>query len=206
MIKYLSVVLLIFFSSLSFQACKKEGPPQGGQSPHVINPYTTDSVFGEVKKKVDENPKDADAWYHLADLYERNSQYDKEIDALNRVIELRPDMGYAYFKIGTAYNRLDQSEKALEAFKKAVKFLPDYAVTYNNMAIAYGKLGRKADEINALKKATALRPNYASAHFNLGMAYLKQGNKKASMKEYEAVKKIDEGMAGALLNEINKNP
>lgn len=193
--------MLMLSVSLLF-SCKKEETPEK-TTVRNINPYTNESVFVEIKKKLKENPYDADSWYHLADLYDRNGQYAEAVDAYKKTIKLKPDMGYAYFKMGTAYDRLNQPAEAVAALKDAIKYMPDYAVAYNNLGVAYGKLGERDKEIDVLHKAIKLRPKYASARYNLGIAYLKSGNKKAAKKQYEFLKTIDNGLADALLKEIN---
>jgi tetratricopeptide (TPR) repeat protein len=185
-------------------ACRKE-EKESRQTGQEYNPYTAESVYGEVQKKIRDNPKDPDLWFRLADLYDRNGQYADEVEALKKVVELKPDMGYAYFKMGTAYNRLGQHDEAIETFKKTLRYMPDYAVAYNNMAIAYGKTGKTEDEITALKKAIKVRPSYATARYNLGVAYMKTGRRDDAKQEYNELKKIDARLAEALLKEI-ENP
>jgi superkiller protein 3 len=113
-------------------------------------------------------------------------------------------MGYAYFKMGTAYDRINQPEEAVKAFKKTIELMPENAVAYNNLGVAYGKLRMFDNEIAVLKKAIKIRSNYSSARYNLGITYIKTGNKKAALKEYESLKKLDEGAAESLLQEINR--
>jgi tetratricopeptide (TPR) repeat protein len=197
--------LFLVVLSLPFLAsCQKEQPSSGGAPAKSVNPYSAESVFDEIKRELDKNPNNVDALYHLADLYDRNAQYPEAIETYKKVVKLKPDMGYAYFKMGTAYDRLNQPAEAVAAFKEAIKLLPKYAVVYNNIGVAYGKLGKLNEEVASLKKAISLRPNYSSAHFNLGMTYIRMKNKKAAMKEYEELQKFDEGVAAALLKEINK--
>lgn len=196
--------LVVLFCSFIMASCQKGEQPSGSRSEQAANPYSTDTIFDEVYKKVQQNPADAEAMYHLADLYDRNAQYPEAIETYKKVIKLRPDMGYAYFKMGTAYDRLDQPAEALKAFKAASKYLPKHAVLYNNMGIAYGKLGKLNDEITALKTAIKLRPSYSAARFNLGVTYIKMKNIAAARKEYESLKGLDEGAAESLLKEIEK--
>jgi tetratricopeptide (TPR) repeat protein len=198
------VITALIIALLPVISCEKEAPPSRKAPVQSINPYASDSVFVEVKQKLQENPKDVDAWFHLGDLYERNAQYAEAIDAYKKVIGLKPDMGYAYLKMGTAYDRLNQPEEAVKILKKGIQRMPGFAVGYNNLGIAYGKLGKSGEEIAALKKAIKLRPSYSGARYNLGMTYLKVKNKKGAMREYELLKEFDEGAAEALLKEINK--
>ncbi len=196
------VPMILVLTFLPAVSCKKEEHPAGKTSVQAVNPYSAESVFDEVKKELEKNPGNVDALYHLADLYDRNSQYAEAIDTYKKVIKLKPDMGYAYFKMGTAYDRINQPAEAVNAFQRATKYLPNYPVLYNNMGIAYGKLGKLNEEISSLKNAVKLRPSYSTARYNLGMTYLKIRNKKAAMQEYEALKGFDEGTAEALLKEI----
>jgi tetratricopeptide (TPR) repeat protein len=199
----LLVALLIF--SLGIPACSKEKEhPAAKAHTAAINPYSSESVFTELKQKLQKNPDDVEALYHLADLYDRNGLYAQAIETYKKVLKLKPDMGYAYLKMGTAHDRLDQPAEAVAAFKKAEKYMHNYPVLYNNMGVAYGKMNKLNEEVSALKKAIKLRPTYTSAHFNLGITYLKLRNKKEAMKQYDALMKFDEGAAKVLLKEIDK--
>lgn len=196
---------ILFLVLLPLTSCTREEPVREKTTPQkAVNPYSSESVFDEVKNKLAGNPDDVDALYHLADIYDRNGQYHEAIDTYKKVVKLKPDMGYAYFKMGTAYDRLNQPAEAISAFKSTIKLMPSFATVYNNLGVAYGKLEKYGDEVTALKKAISLRSNYSSARYNLGVTYLKTGNRKAAMQEYESLKKFDDGAAEALLKEIRK--
>ncbi len=192
---------LALFVLLTASCSREEKKPEEDTS-QVDTLYTADSVYMKVRKQLEKNPDDADAWYHLADLYDRNGQYEQAIDAYKNVVRIQPDKGYAYFKMGTAYNRIKQPAEAVKAHLKALEYLPDNPVIHNNLGIAYGKLGKFDDEIAALKKAIELRPNYAAARFNLGYTYLKKGDKEGAMQQYQALLDIDTNAAAALNKEI----
>jgi tetratricopeptide (TPR) repeat protein len=197
--------LLLLLLPLVFACSKGEEPAKKTAGP-AFNPYSGESVFDEVQRKLKENPNDPEALYHMADLYERNAQYKEAIDTYNKVLKIKPGSGYIYFKIGTAYSRMDQPGEAVTAFQASIKHMPANAVAYNNMGIAYGKLNNPDKEIAALKKAIKLRPRYSSARYNLGITYMKTGNKKEALAEYQALKDFDEGTAEALKKEIEKAP
>jgi tetratricopeptide (TPR) repeat protein len=198
-------LISIFMLMLSlFSACSKGEEPKEKASDYTVNPYSSDSVFDEVQRELQKNPNDADALYHLADLYDRDAQYKEAIETYKKVLQLKPKSGYIYFKIGTAYDRLNQPSEAVAALQSAVKYMPSYAVAYNNLGIAYGKLNKPEDEIRELKKALKIRPRYSSARYNLGMTYLRIGNKKGALDEYKALKEYDEGAAESLMKEIGK--
>jgi len=176
-------------------ACSEESPKP--------RPVAQQTDLDILRDKVKANPNDVDSLYSLADLYEQARMYQEEIDLLQKVVALKPDMGYAHLKLGNAYNRLAQYQNAVNSYKKASKYMQKNPVVYNNMAISYGHLGKTDDEIEFLKKAISLRPQYASARFNLGMAFLKKGARGEALKQYEALNTFDAGMAKTLKNEID---
>lgn len=198
------LTLMAALLAISFAvSCKKADEQSAPASGRTTNPYTNESTFDEVKRKLQDKPDDVDLLYHLADLYDRNSQYKEAIDTYKKVLKLKPGIGYVYFKMGTAYDRINEPAEAVKTLKEAIKYIPRNPVLYNNMGIAYGKLAKYGEEADSLKKAIKLRPNYSAARYNLGMTYLKMKNKKAAQKEYEALKKFDEGAAQNLLKQIN---
>ncbi len=161
------------------------------------------NIFQELKDRTAKDPNDAEAWYHLSDMYERSGMFREEIDALKKVLAIQPNRGYAYVRLGNAYNRLGQHEEAARNFVIALKYQPKNPLIYNNLGVSYGKIGKTNDEIASLEKAIALRPNYATARFNLGVALLKKGNRQGAMKQYQELKKFDEGTASSLKKEID---
>lgn len=174
---------------------RQQRPP--GQTVIETNP------MAEIKAEIEKDPRNADAWFHLADLYERSGMFMEEIDALTKVVSIDPSRGYTYVKLGNAYNRLARYPEAIEQFQKARKYLPGNPVLYNNMAFSYGKLGRTSDQINALQKAVTIRPRYATARHNLGVAYLHEGRKQDAIEQYRELKKFDEGVAASLKAKID---
>jgi tetratricopeptide (TPR) repeat protein len=192
------IIFILFMTSFLFFSCtknKEEAPP----------PVDTEkNLFEELRDQTVKNPKDAEAWYHLSDLYERSEAYSEEVTALQKVIAIDPQRGYAYVKLGNAYSRLGQYQEGLASYRKAIKFFPKNPVLYNNMAIAYGKIGKTDDEILTLKKAIALRPRYSTARYNLGFALLKKGKRAEALTQYRELDKFDAGVAAALKKEIDK--
>ncbi len=189
---------LLLAAALVGMACTEEPPPAPAPAP------PTDVEV--LRERVAAQPDDADAWLHLAGVYDRISLYEDEADALRRVVALRPADGSVYVKLGTTYGRLGRHQEAVEAFSRAERTVKDQPVLYNNLAISYGKVGRTSDEIAALRKAIALRPRYAVARFNLGMALLRKGDRAGAAKELRALEEFDEGAAASLRKAIEAAP
>lgn len=177
-------------------SCSDEPPRRASRVP------AQPSDIEVLHQQLATDPRNADGWFHLSELYERASLYDQQAEALRKVIALRPHMGYAYVKLGTACNRLQEYEEAVASFIEAQKYVPNQPQLYNNLAFSYGKLGKVREEIAALRKAIALRPRYVVAHHNLGMALLKEGDREGARKEVRILRDIDEGAAASLEKEV----
>ncbi len=193
----LCVALACALPVLSSCAKKKE-------QPKVLGPSESNAVlqqFHALKKHLQQNPNDAEAWYDLADIYDQNNLFDKAAEAYKKAAQLKPE-GYTYLKLGMSYDASNKPEEAVPAYEKAVKMMPFYAVAYNNLGVAYSKTGKNNKAIAAFKKAIKLNPRYATARYDLGYAYLKQADKKGAMKQYEALEKLDQGMADDLMGKI----
>ncbi len=172
------------------------------QERQTVSPERSDLDI--LLEQTAKNPKDADAWYHIADLYERVNAYEQEIEALQKVVALQPERGYAYFRMGNAYSRLAKYQEAVKAFEKAKSEQAKNPVLFNNMAIALGKLNRPNDEIAALRAAIKIRPRYSAAHFNLAMVYLRTGNRQGALREQQTLMEFDVTLANTLKKEIEK--
>jgi len=189
-------ILLIIVAMLA--ACSKDNERPSVQ----IAPQKSDIQV--LRERVASNPRDTDAWFHLAELYDRAGMYPEEIDALKKVIALKPkEIGYAYEQLGTAYNRLGKYREAIESFLKAGKYSPKNPVIYNNLAASYGMVGKTNEQIAALEKAISLRPHYATARYNLGVVLFNKGRRAEALNQYNEIKKFDEGTAQALKKEID---
>gem|GEM_PF-596997 len=199
----LFVALIFGVVSGCDQAKKPESVPAEAV-PQETSSYMVESLSDQVLREVRESPDNPAAWYHLADLYYRGSQYEKSIEAYKKVVELDPEKGYAYSKMGVALSQLGRLEEAMAALQKAVELLPNPAVEYNNLGIVFGKLGRYDEEVAALLKSIELRPRSSSARVNLGVTYLRLNKIDEAKEQYEALDKMDGRAAEILKKEINK--
>lgn len=190
-------VISVIMVSLLLLSCSKKQE----KNPSNVN-NSEQSLFETTKEQTVKNPNDPEAWYSLADLYDRSEMYREEIDALKKVVALKPS-GYAYLKMGNAYQSLGEYQDAIKSFNLAKRYFPKYPVLYNNLAVAYGKVGRLDDEIKELTAAISFRPQYATARYNLGTTYLKQGKIDLALKQYQELLKFDGGTAEVLKKEID---
>ncbi len=63
------IIFILFMTSFLFFSCTKN-------KEEATPPVDTEkNLFEELKDQTVKNPKDAEAWYHLSDLYERSEAY-----------------------------------------------------------------------------------------------------------------------------------
>ena len=159
------------------------------------------AVKGDMELLVEQglkDLKDAETWFHIADRYEMARQYPQQLDALQKVIAAKPEMGYAHLKLGNTLNSLGKREEAIKSFLEAKKRLPDNPVLYNNLGWTYGQVGKTKEQIAAYRQAISLRPRYATARLNLGLVLLGQGDRKGAEEQYAALLPFDQGAADDL--------
>ena len=77
----------------------------------------------------------------------------KEIEELNKFIQLDPNDAVAYYNRGNAYDELGEYQLAIQDFNKAIQLDPNYALAYHHRGNAYRELGIKgkayADKMQA---------------------------------------------------------
>jgi len=104
----MSLLIMTVMTSLLFMACGKEPEKTTEQEP-----VAEKILFEEVKTQAINNPKDTEAWSHLADLYERSAMYREEAEALQKVIALRPRYAAARYNLGIALLKKGKRSEAL---------------------------------------------------------------------------------------------
>ncbi len=111
-------------------------------------------------------------YFNLGYSHYKEGYYKKAIDALKKVIEIKPDYHEAYHNMGVAYNKLKEYQNAIDAFEKAIKIKSDFHDAYRNMGVAYNGLGKYQEAIDACKKAIEIKPDYHEAYNTMGIAYI----------------------------------
>ena len=81
---------------------------------------------------------------------------EEAISALNKAIELNPEIVQAWSNLTNAYLQNDEVEKAVETGEKMVELAPEFALGQNNLASAYYNQGEYEKAIKHLDKAIAL--------------------------------------------------
>ena len=70
-------------------------------------------------KAIEQNPKDADAYFNRGLAYAALCDYQKVIADFHKVIELDPRDATAYYNLGSAFSKLGDNKQAIENVKKS---------------------------------------------------------------------------------------
>lgn len=101
-------------------------------------------------------PKSPSAQFDLA--LTRGHQPAEQITALQRTIDLDPDMIAAYESLGAALFSAGQPDKAIEVFHKGLQVDPLSAILYYDLGLALTKKGDEAGSARAIALAKAIDP------------------------------------------------
>jgi tetratricopeptide (TPR) repeat protein len=130
----------------------------------------------EMARKV--NPRDRDVESILAEL-------EGEIEALEKVIAAKPDVGYLRSRLAHKYVILQQYAKAAEQYEHFLKLQPNNAAAWNNLGVCRKELGQLDKSIAASERAVQEDPRFSQAYGNLADVYLMQRNYGGATKALE---------------------
>jgi len=141
---------------------------------------------------VEQDPDHALAWVGLADALTLQYDYGHEDadstlpraeKAINRALELDPNLAEAYASLGLLYSNRHQGSAAIRELKRAVELQPSYAEAHNWLSWNYQLLGQPVEALESAKKAVDLNPLSPEALSNLSISYLYNGHLEKALSE-----------------------
>jgi len=132
------------------------------------NSKDLEMAMASFEHAVELDPKFALAWVGIAEsaaLLDSHGTLnpDKSIeimqDAVNRALEINPNLGEAFVSKGSLLDGLNQNKQAEAAYKRAIELSPNYATAYHWYSILISKTNDRLQESLALiNKAIDLDP------------------------------------------------
>jgi tetratricopeptide (TPR) repeat protein/tRNA A-37 threonylcarbamoyl transferase component Bud32 len=148
-----------------------------GESISILesNPKQAESL---LKKAIELDPTNAEAFYNLGKLYTSKKEYAKAIQAYDKAIDLNPRSPDAFFNLGFLYYGKKDYPKAEALFLKVTELQPTYLdEAYFNLAVVQNLQGKKEESIGNLERALEVNPNNDKARKYL--LYLRRTSKNA---------------------------
>jgi len=115
------------------------------------------------------------AWYAKGYALQEMGENVQAVEALNRALNLSPQLNGAYFPLGLALFKLTRYEEAIEAFENSNRYSVG-ATTYFNIGLSYLRLDKKRRAIENFEEAVRLKPDFADAHHMICASYMAMGN------------------------------
>ncbi len=113
------------------------------------------------------------------------------VKALERAVELDPDLLKARLRLGRAYYDLNRHDLALEQFEAVARKDPHYPWIHSSMAVVHMNAGSVEAAVQVLKRELQYHPDHHSARLELGEALLKAGDSQEAIEYLLQVKEED---------------
>ena len=113
------------------------------------------------------------------------------VKALERAVELGPDLLKARLRLGRAYYDLNRHDLALEQFETIARKNPRYPWIHSSMAVVYMNAGAVDSAVQALQTELRNYPDHHSARLELGEALLRAGDTTQAVQHLLQLKEED---------------
>ncbi len=124
-----------------------------------------------LRRYIQRNPGDRDAYNQLGKIYLLNDQPDAANQAFTRAIPVSVLNNYA-----TSLKKLGNTSEAESIFKLALSINPKDSEILFNLGNLYNAENKLEEARNKYLEAIQLRPGFAEAHYNLGLIFSKLGD------------------------------
>lgn len=142
------------------------GPAGGGGTPGGAPPGddTMGMVLqqiGELKERLQKDPKDVDALTHMGNFFQDAGKYEQAIEYYRQALAIRPQEVNVRTDMGICLRELGKPDEAIAEFRRSVEDQPDHWQTWLNLAIVslYDKQDA-ATAASALGRVEALNPSH----------------------------------------------
>lgn len=146
-----------------------------------------DQAIPHFEKAVQLKPDFAPAINGLGNAYSAKGDWDKAIEAYQKIIE---DVFYgtphfALSNMALAYHQKGDYARAEKNFLEALKLSPDFVNALGGLAATYMAQGRYEEAVQKLDRAVRKEPKLAQLRFELGKAYRGIGDAGKAREEFQ---------------------
>lgn len=132
----------------------------------------------------EKSPRLARPLNNLGLAYDKEKDYEKAIQVLNKAVSIFPDNYKSYNNLGNIYGKLQKHELAMENLKLALEKKPDYPIGHYNLGKIYELKGMLDSAIEEYSIAIKQKYDFFEACFNLANVYDKKEQFQQALKTY----------------------
>jgi Tfp pilus assembly protein PilF len=169
-----------------------------------------DQAIPHFERALQLRPDFAPAINSLGNSYSAKGDWDKAIEAYQKIIE---DVFYgtphfALSNMALAYYQKGDYVRAEKYFLEALKLSPDFVNALAGLATTYAAQGRYEEAIQKLDRAVRKEPKLPQLHFELGKAYRSLGDPAKARDEFQRAAQLapDSPVADAAQRELKTLP
>ena len=119
---------------------------------------TATRIF-ELEKQVAQDPKNAETWSQLGNLYFDSENFNKAIEAYQKSLALKPNDADVWTDMGVMYRRSGNPAEALKAFDKAIAIDPRHEGSrFNKGIVLMHDMNDIAGALKAWEELVAINP------------------------------------------------
>ena len=158
------------------------------------------------KKALAVNPEYTGALIAMGKIYRDSRQnLDSALFYYNTAAKIDSTNKEIFYALAWTYNAKREYEKAIPYAVKALEIDNTYKPAYGELGHAYRATKKYTEAIEQFNKNLAISVVDVVLLYS-GYCYTELNNKEGALKQYEALKKINEKMAGTLMKKINAMP
>jgi tetratricopeptide (TPR) repeat protein len=136
-----------------------------------------DNALRGLVRPIARPENEAQRWFELASQWDGEpAEWERAIDAYQRVTTLDPQHGAAWNNLGLLHHRLGRYEDARRHYEVALAADPTCAEAAYNLGSLQDDLADLSQAVVWYRRALEIRLDYADAHFNLASALERRGD------------------------------
>jgi len=150
---------LAFFTHLEKpQPAQTQSQEQAGAEPDSMMAQVSQQIEA-LKKKIEQNPKDVQAYIDLGNMYFDANMPPQAIQYYTKAVELDPKNSNVWTDLGTMHRHNGDLDKAIECYQTAAKIDPQNKNAWFNLGIVYKfDKNQPREALKAWKKFMELVP------------------------------------------------
>lgn len=153
-----------------------------------------------ITSYLNKNPNSYIAHKVLAEIYEKEENYEASISEYMKVVDLNANDFYSTYKLSVVLNKNKQNDEAISVLQEVVKRKPEYDKATNLLGEILFEEERYKEAASVYMAALRYHPGNYDLYYSLGMTYTMMNDFKRAKEFYEKAAQINSLAYNAKLN------